>query len=86
VERFTKDMISTDKFLILENDTQRAYLILSANTDDYGDLKEPLGIIYKFGIDFDDVEELMKEGFINYDKQKSLITFYNIKGDSDYDG
>lgn len=84
MSKFTKDMINKDKFLVLDNDIQRAYLILSLHANEFGIVNEPLGIIYKFFIDYESVEYLIDNKFISHDIERSVITFYNIN--SDYDG
>lgn len=66
------DFINSDKFLMLEFEEQRSYLILGTFAID-GEVKNPLGIIFKYGLDFDCIDNLIKLKLIEWDKKDNFI-------------
>lgn len=71
-------IINNDDFIILEDELQRAYLILAVHSFE-GVVNNPLGIIFKFGIDTDLVEQLEdKLDLIHWDRDNSVITIYGL--------
>lgn len=74
-------IINNDDFIILEDELQRAYLILAVHSFE-GVVNNPLGIIFKFGIDTDLVEQLeVKLDLIHWDRDNSVITIYGLTPD-----
>lgn len=74
-------IINNDDFITLEDDLQRAYLILAVHSFE-GVVNNPLGIIFKFGIDTDLVEQLENElDWIYWDRQNSVITIHGLTPD-----
>lgn len=71
-------IINNDDFIILEDELQRAYLILAVHSFE-GVVNNPLGIIFKFGIDTDLVEQLEdKLDLIHWDRDNSAIIIFGL--------
>lgn len=67
------DFINSDNFLLLEFEEQRSYLILGTLAID-SEIKNPLGIIFKYGLDLDCIDSLIKLKLIYWDKKDNFIT------------
>ena len=73
-----KDFISSDRFLWLNKEEQRAYLLFAINCDKQGVVINPLGIITKYEIDDEVIDSLKNMQYISmikdylYLRQKSF--------------
>lgn len=72
-------IINNDDFIILEDDLQRAYLILAVHSFE-GVVNNPLGIMFKFGIDFELIEKLEDElDWVYWDRGNAVLIIFDLQ-------